>query len=185
MGVLKVAMEKTAKIVFIFLFILGASGFIHSVKATEDSREYAVKAAFIYNFAKFVSWPEESKTEPFIIGVLGEDPFGDIWNEIRSKTVRGRPITVKQCGDDLDLASQCHVLFIDHLDREKLKKAINQFQGKPVLTIGDFPLFAETGGMIAFYDSENKIRFAINLESCRKAGLVVSSNLLKLAKIVE
>ena len=182
---MKFPLGNTTKIVFILLFILGVSGFSPSLKASEDSTEYAVKAAFIYNFSKFVSWPEESNAEPFIIGVLGDDPFGDIWKEIQTKSVRGRPITVKRCGEDIFLASECQVLFIGFSDQTNLNKVLDLLKGKPILTIGDFPQFAETGGMIAFYDSEKKIRFAINPESCRKAGLVVSSNLLKLAKIVK
>jgi hypothetical protein len=180
-------MRKTTRIIFILILtgLMGARVLLSSAHALEESREYEVKAAFIYHFAKFVSWPGESKSDPLIIGVLGNDPFGKIWEEIRRKTVRGRPIVVNLCGNDLGLAKKCQVVFISRVDREKLKIILGQLFEKPVLTIADLPLFAETGGMIGFYSHENKVRFAINLESCKKAGLAVSSNLLKLARIVE
>ena len=170
----------------ILIWILAAM--LIPVYTMADSKEYAIKAAFIYNFAKFVTWPGEhslESSEELVIGVYGEsDPFGETWNEITAKTVLGKAITVRQCNKDLNLASTCHILFIDGSNPTQMKNVIESLSDYPVLTIGDRPLFAENGGMIGFYKRDNKIRFAINLNQCKESGLVLSSRLLKLAEIV-
>ena len=164
------------------------TAFLLPAYAMGDSKEYAIKAAFIYNFAKFITWPEAPESDitgEMAIGILGEDPFGDSWEGIAGKAVGGRTITIKQCNDDAVKASTCHILFINYGEKPTLKGALTYLSGKPVLTISDSPHFAGQGGMIEFYESNNRVRFAINLNKCKQTGFFISSRLLKLAKIID
>jgi YfiR/HmsC-like len=148
--------------------------------------EYQVKAAFIYNFAKFVEWPMESsaKDSPFVIGILGQDPFGGALDEIVSgKTVRDKKITVKRFSS-IDDAMNSRILFISKSEKESMGQIIKRLDGASVLTISDIGQFAEQGGMIELVIDHNRVRFAINVAATEQAGLKPSSQLLKLARIV-
>ena len=151
------------------------------------TREYRLKAAFLYNFAKFVEWPAEASSDEksaFILGVLGEnDPFGPALESIRGKTVRGRTLTIKRFEGLQDLAA-CHILFIASSEKEQLEGALEFLEGSSVLTVGEMERFAEMGGIINFVVKKNRLRFEINLDAGRRAGLEISSQLLNLADSV-
>jgi hypothetical protein len=121
---------------------------------------------------------------PFVIGVLGDDPFGPELDAIQEKTINGRQITIKrfQTIDDILL---CHLLFFSFGEKEMVKKALQKINNKNILTVGEAEGFAQTGGMIGFVQEQNKIRFEINRAAAANAGLTISSKLLKLAIIVE
>jgi hypothetical protein len=153
--------------------------------------EYRLKAAFLFNFAKFVEWPPEAfadKTSPVVIGVLGQNPFGaDLEQTIRGKTINDRPLQVKEC-QAVTQATNCHILFISTAEKKlstaekkRLGEIFDGLRGVPVLTVGETERFTQTGGMINFIMEGNKIRFEINDETAKKAGLKISSKLLSLA----
>jgi hypothetical protein len=147
--------------------------------------EYQVKAAFLFNFAKFIQWPEQAFSDsksPFSFGVLGDDPFdGDLVRATREKILNGRPLVVKACRT-LEEARNCHVLFISNSEKSRLKSIFQGLDGTHVLTVGDSANFVESGGMINFFRDGNKIRFEIKDETAKKAGLKIDSKLLGLAK---
>ncbi|MBI3810617.1 MAG: YfiR family protein [Nitrospirae bacterium] len=148
--------------------------------------EYNVKAAFIYNFAKFVEWPEDlSKGDsPFVIGILGEDPFGNVLDEtVSHKTVREKRIVVKRFSRSED-AKDCQLLFISRSGKEDIAQIVKRLGHAPVLTISDVGQFTDQGGMIQLVMDQNRVRFAINVAATEQAGLKPSSQLLKLARIV-
>lgn len=150
------------------------------------SGEYQVKAAFLYNFAKFVKWPDRAFSgpdAPFVIGVLGEDPFGDALDTIKGKTVKGRTVLVKRL-DGIRDGKSCHILFISSSESGRVKEILNSLIGSPVLLVGDMERVAQRGGMINFIIDRNKVSFEVNAEAARKAGLTISSQLLKLARTV-
>jgi len=146
--------------------------------------EYQVKAAFIFNFAKFVEWPSTAfakDNSPLIIGVLGENPFGgDLERFLRDKTVNDHPLTMRECRT-VDEAKKCHILFISASEKRRLPEILKTLQGINVLTISETDGFIETGGIVNFVSEANKIRFQINADSARSAGLKISSKLLSLA----
>lgn len=149
--------------------------------------EYEIKAAFLYNFAKFTEWPSETfseATDSLIIGVLGRDPFGNILeNIIGGKTIGGRPITIHRFPRP-GVLDRCHILYISESETHRLSDIFQRLQKASVLTVSDIPDFAQKGGMIYLYPKENKIRFAINLSQVEKARLKLSAKLLNLAQII-
>jgi hypothetical protein len=144
--------------------------------------EYAVKAAFIYNFTKFIDWPVESfvsDNAPFVVGIFGKNLFGDSLDFLIGKTVKGHPIEIRSVKNSNE-ATKTHILFIFASEKERIRKICNSFNA-PVLTIGDIEGFCDAGGIIQLITVGNKIRFKINQESARRAGLNISSHLLKLS----
>ncbi|MBI2820275.1 MAG: YfiR family protein [Acidobacteria bacterium] len=154
---------------------------------TPPPGEYEVKAAFLYNFAKFVEWPSTAfpaPDSPVIIGVLGEDPFGEALElTIAGKLVQGRPLQVQR-GQRIENVESCHILFFSSSQRRPLPELLGQLRSLPVLTVGEEEKFIEQGGVIRFLLDDNRVRFDINNLSARKAGLKISSRLLALASHV-
>jgi len=162
------------------LLVAGAA----SAARADEAGEYKVKAAFLYNFAKFVEWPDRTFSgpdAPFVIGVLGDDPFGSALDGIKGKTVKEHKVAVKRISGSSD-AGSCHVLFISSSEDGRLEEIISALGQAPVLLVGDMDRFARRGGMIKFLVENNKIAFEINAEAARRAGLTISSQLLKLAR---
>jgi len=151
-------------------------------------REYEVKAAFLFNFTRFVQWPATafaSTNSPFVIGVVGDDPFGaDLDDIVRGEIAHGHPLIVKRFGDDEDL-SRCHLLFISRSKKEGLDLLLRRLAGQPVLTVGDTGGSAERGVMVNLLLVEGSIKMEINPKAAAEAGLQISSRLLSLAKIVD
>lgn len=155
-----------------------------SIADSTISKEYKVKAAFIYNFAKFVEWPAQKladNTAPIVIGVLGPNPFGDeLENTLKGRPINGRTVIVRQF-DNLEAAKAAHLLFISLNDESKLRKALKEYG---ILTVGQSESFARNGGMITFTFEDDKLRFEINIGAAEQAGLKISAQLQKLARTV-
>ena len=150
--------------------------------------EYQLKAVFLYNFAKFVEWPAESFADdqsPIILGILGEDPFGDTIDQIiKGKTIKDRELTIKRF-EKIEKLEACHILFISSSEEKRLEEILETLRDSSVLTVGEMKQFARSGGMINFTVRESKIRFEINVDAAERAKLKISSKLLKLAKIIK
>lgn len=148
--------------------------------------EYDVKAAYIYNFAKFVEWPAGKPLDggaTLIVGIIGKDSFGPALAAIEGKVAGKRNIRVKR-DISLKTARNCDILFISHSEKDHLEEILEAVGDSGVLTIGDTKGFARQGVMINFYMEENRVRFEINAKSAGRAGLRISSNLLKIARIL-
>jgi YfiR/HmsC-like len=149
--------------------------------------EYQVKAAFLYNFAKFVEWPSRSfagPSTPFRICVLGHDPFGDALTSIvQGKSISSHPIVAMTLPSGAEIRP-CHVLFLSHTDPEILKPALERMRGFPILTVGESADFVTLGGMINFVLEEDRVRFEINLGAAEQHHLKLSSKLLAVARVV-
>jgi hypothetical protein len=143
-----------------------------------DVLEYQVKAAFLFNFLKFVEWPEAATDAPWVIGVLGRDPFGTVLDEtVRGKMVNGRKVELRRY-DKLADVKDCNILFIGRGDYER-----TGIPAQPgMLTVGEAPGFLKAGGAINFYLDDNRVRFEIRPTAASAAGLHVSSQLLKLGR---
>jgi hypothetical protein len=150
------------------------------------SSEYAVKAAFLYNFAKFVEWPAGAfpgPGEPVTFCILGEDPFGGkLEQTVEGKTVKGRPVVVLHTG--LDALGRCHILFAGSSERPRFDRILAAVGRRPILTVGDDEPFRQAGGIINFVLRESRVRFQIDRAAAERAGLKVSSQLLELAEAV-
>ena len=145
--------------------------------------EYQVKAAYLYNFAKFVEWPPEvmSSDSSFNICVLGRDPFDSTFQTtIAGESIKGKNVLVKRIPRAQD-ASGCQILFISSSEEARLKDILDVLDKMSVLTVSDMPQFTRRGGMIQFVTEANRVRFEVNLTSAERTGLTLSSQLLKVA----
>jgi hypothetical protein len=148
--------------------------------------EYQLKAAFLFNFAKFVEWPPAAfagAKAPLVIGILGDNPFhDDLARTIGNKTIDEHPLEIKELQySSLAQATNCHILFISTSEKKRLPEIFAGLKGASVLTVGETDRFTETGGMINFVPEGTKIRFQVNKDTATKAGLKISSKLLSLA----
>ena len=151
------------------------------------TREYQVKAVFLFNFAQFVEWPTNAFPEaqgPLVIGVLGENPFGGYLDEIvRGEEVNKHPLVIQRYRQAEEIKT-CHILFISQSEMDRLDQILASLKGRNILTVGDAESFARRGGMIRFVTEKNKIRMRINLETVKAAALTISSKVLRAAEIV-
>jgi hypothetical protein len=152
-----------------------------------SSSEYQVKAAFLFHFAQFVEWPEETFKDagsPLTYCTIGDDPFhGSLDTVLGGKTIGSRPFRVHHFKQPREIKG-CQVLFIGAEEKKVLPDILEGVKGNSVLTVGESEHFVRDGGMIGFLLEENRIRFEVNLETAEKAKLKVSSRLLALAKSV-
>lgn len=172
--------------------VLASMVFAHFIMATQAGAqvslsEYQIKAAYLFNFLKFVEWPEDAFADPLapiVIGIAGEDPFGSaLPNVIIGKTVQGRDLVIRKyrVGEDLRSA---HILFISISEKKRIPQLLAGLRGSSVLTVADSTDFLVEGGMIQLYYEDNRIRFAIDVDATDRAKLKISSKLLSLARVV-
>lgn len=149
--------------------------------------EYQLKAAFLFNFAKFIDWPPSSFASPqapFSICIFGNDPFGQaIDSTLKGQFIRGRSVTIQRVRDASQLR-HCQMAFIGASEQLRLQEILQIVRGASVLLVGESSGFAEDGGAIQFQIEDKRVRFSINPEAAERAGLRVSSKLLSLATIV-
>jgi len=154
--------------------------------ASLPPREYQVKAAFLYNFARFTEWPGasfSSSKEPLTICVIGEDPFQtDLDEAVKGKLAGEREILVRRLNSGA--AGTCQMAFVSTSERKRYRRLLDSLAGSGVLTVGDGAGFAQAGGVVNLVLDGGTIRFEINLDAAERAHLKISSAVLGLAKIV-
>jgi hypothetical protein len=149
--------------------------------------EYQVEAAYLYNFGRFVEWPAKSttaQTSSFTICILGKDPFGQALDAtLAGETIGTQRVAAKRISSP-QMSADCQILFISSSEANRLNKIIEALDKSAVLTVSDIPQFSQRRGMIQFVLEENRIRFEVNLTATQRAGLTLSSDLLKVATAV-
>jgi YfiR/HmsC-like len=149
--------------------------------------DYQVKAAYLYNFGRFVEWPANAAAtegSSFTICVLGDDPFGQALDAtLAGETIANQKVTARRISS-LQTGADCRILFISSSEANRLNKIIEALDKNAVLTVSDIPQFSQHQGMIQFVLEENRIRFEVNLTATQRAGLTLSSELLKVATAV-
>jgi hypothetical protein len=155
--------------------------------ATQQS-EYTIKAVFLEHFTRFIQWPESLEnagaSNPFCLGIIGENPFGSILDQIYAEQkIKNRRVKISYFSTP-DEITDCHILFISSSNKEILPEILSRTRDKPILTVSDTTGFAEIGVLINFYLAGNKIKFEINEKAVHESGLVMSYRLLNLARIV-
>lgn len=167
----------------IVLLALCASSLVFANPAPE----YRVKAAFLFNFSQFVSWPAHafsSATAPIVIAVLGSDPFGsDLDAIVNGEHVGSHPLIVRRYRDVSEVDG-CHILFIDRSESAQLPQIVQALRGRDVLTVSDIEGSAQNGVMIDLVTESNHIHMQINVAAAQASGLTISSQLLRPAHIV-
>lgn len=177
---------KDAAIIYFVIAVIPLVALPSAVSVTPT--EYQVKAAFLYYFAEFIEWPGQgsgNKNGAFVIGILGQDPFGsDIEQTLRGKTVKGRELLIRRFMDHNNL-KDCDILFISASEKERLTEIFDSLDHAKVLTVGDTDGFASLGGIINFVIENNRVHFEVNLKAASRAGLKISSKLLNVATVLE
>jgi hypothetical protein len=170
----------------LLLVALVATLSVHLESQSRPVAEHEVKAAFLYQFGKYVEWQSDQETSnPFVICVLGEDPFGLALDAIvKGKILSGRPVAIKRIIGPSELHG-CRILFVSRSEDDRLPAILKTLNRRMVLTVGEGAQFTRRGGMVAFTSEDKKVRFAINLAAVEAAKLTVSSQLLRIAASVE
>ncbi|MCC6232307.1 MAG: YfiR family protein [Verrucomicrobiales bacterium] len=168
------------------MIALASPGTSVAAATPAQNLESKLKGVFLLNFAKLVEWPATAfgnANTPVRIGILGEDPFGDVLDELfRGETARGRPLEVKRAATT-DRLTDCHIVFLSVVDEAQLRAWLGSFAGRPVLTVGDQEGFIEAGGMLQFVREGKNLRFQIHADLAATSGLKVSSRILALGKV--
>jgi uncharacterized protein DUF4154 len=154
----------------------------------EESVEYPVKLAFLFNFTKFVEWPADSfrgASAPMSICIVGDDPFSaDLEGELRTRSVGGHPVAVKRL-KPTDTLSMCQMVFVPVTAKDQSARIVKGLKGASTLTVGEAEGFAVLGGIINLTVEGNKLHFEVNLSAAERAKLKISSKLLSMAKIIK
>jgi hypothetical protein len=148
--------------------------------------EYQVKAAYLFNFAKFVEWPVgafATPDAPLVIGIYGPDPFGAALEAlVRDKRVAGRPLVIRRSGSITDLRTS-HLVFVSATAKDALPAVLARLSGATVLTVGEDERFIESGGVVRFELVDGRVGFTIDVGAASRARLTISSQLLRLARV--
>lgn len=181
-------MRSEPRIFFIWA-AFGAALLCCATRASAQSgsnREYEIKAAFLYNFINYIDWPGNALPagETLTLGVVGDDPFGPALEPLNGKVIKGRKLVVKKVAT-IPEAKTCQILFISPSEKPRVPEILGQLKDAKILTISETEGFAERGGIINFIEERNKVRFEINADAARRTGFTISSELLKLARIVK
>ncbi len=149
--------------------------------------EYTAKATFLWNFTRFCEWPSNAFTSPnapFIVTVVGKNPFGsDLAEAFKGENVHGHPIQLKTVKNVDDL-KQCHLVFIAASEKDRVGELLAKLKGAPVLTVSEVERFGQRGGLVNFYMDNGVPKFQINLNAFKASGLNIQAKLLRLARIV-
>jgi len=168
---------------FVAVWVFLCTGMVQAQQP--KPKEYEVKAAYLYNFGRFVRWPvTAAQDKSFPICVLGQDPFGPTLDStLAGEALDGKPVVVRRISRAQDVGD-CRILFISSAEESHLKQILVALEKTDVLTVSDMPDFSRQGGMIQFVLEAGKVRFEINLASAEAAKLIVSADLLKVAATV-
>jgi len=171
------------------LFAALACQFAASGRAEDPPKklESHVKAAFIVKFASFIEWPAGACADtnaPFLIGILGTDPFGKDFDEaLKTESIKGRRVEIRRASQ-VDKLADCQMVFVADSETGRLEAILRRLQRKPVLVISDTPGAAQRGSMINFFKENGKVRFEFNVAAAEYANLRLSAKLLQVGRIV-
>ncbi len=147
--------------------------------------EYEIKSGMLYNFTYFVEWPSDllARTKTLNVCIAGEAPSNRAFSRLHGKPYRDRTINVRHISDPGGGAG-CNVLFLNRSENHNLPAYLQMAHKRSILTVSDIDNFASRGGIIGFFELEGKVRFEVNLVAAAQARIEISSQLLKLARIV-
>lgn len=167
---------------FYIIFLLSLLSWSPQLQAAQEPNEELIKAAYLFNIAKFINWPKSAFSDPnsaFVIGVLGEKKITEHLQPLLTKTVNKRPINIKIYKSIHDV-SGCHILYLGTSKTES-QADLTALKSRPIVTVGEDKNFAATEGIIQFIPVRGRLRFIINLANADAAGVRIDSQLLSLA----
>lgn len=168
--------------------VLAVSGLLVSRSLTAQAAtptEYEVQAAYLSNFGRFIEWPAgDGDKDPFYVCVLGVDPFGSILDAaLKGESINGEPMIPKRIAAPAE-AANCRIVYLNPTKNTQMRAILAALRNMSVVTVSDAADFTRQGGMIQFVLDGNRVRFEINLAAAQRAGLALSSELLKVAAAV-
>jgi len=176
--------RRASGVLLALIWMIGAANARDAAEAERPSQQ-DVEAAYLYNFGKFVRWPQIAAQGPLTICVAGRDSMSqEIARLVTGETIEGRPLQVRT-PDSAERVEGCSILFIGAPQSDRVAEFLSAASGKPVLTVGDTPDFLVRGGMIQFVLVEDHVRFSVNLAAATHSNLQLSSELLKVALAVQ
>ena len=188
MPILNLAWKGKVLPIALFWVLLVGMGRPNLFAETAISKEYQIKAVFLFNFAQFVKWPSKAFSRPdgpFTIGILGNDPFSTFLDEtVKGEKVEGHPLVIRRCGS-AEEAEGCQILFISGSEASRMESILAVLKGRNILTVSDTEGFLRDGGVVRFVTEENRIHFRISPEAAKHAKLAISSKVLRLAQIAK
>jgi len=161
---------------FIVTFAISCYGI-----AADDELELKIKAAYLYNFTRFVQWPDSTNAAtvvPFNICVLGKSPFRNSLDSLEKRTVKQRPIEVRYM-KDISAIHNCQILYVSSSETRRLKNILPHLENKPILTVASIPDFVNRGGMLGLKLVDGKVRLEANLDTVNQSNLIISAKLLE------
>lgn len=168
------------------MILVLSTGLLPAAVPVAPPNEYALKSVFLYNFCHFIEWPESAFTspnEPFIIGIVGDDPFGPSLKEaVEGESYHNHPIVIEHYRGPKDIR-HCHLLFVPRSEGGNVDAILGTLNSKSVVTVGETEDFLDHGGMIALPTDRNRVHLRIKPATMRAANLSVSSKLLRVADI--
>ena len=174
---------KQITLKFAIFLSLGLVSLIPASSLADNISEYTIKAAFIYNFARFTEWPDES--DELRVCIYGDDPFGTAIDKLSGERIKGRTIEVVRTKSINDVKS-CHIAFLNIIppERRLFTRALRSIQGASVLTISDAEGVIDFGVMIGLRIDNDKVAFDVNHTVAKASNIGISAKLLRLAKVV-
>lgn len=168
---------------FVFLLTL-----CQPLPLAAQDQEYTVKAIFLEKFLDYIDWPEESgiadTSSPFVLAVIGDNPFGTLLDDLfAGQKIKNKKAEIRYLKTPEQI-NDCHLLFISRSMKNKLSSIMSQVKGKPILTVGDTPGFAESGVHINFKIDGRKTRFELNAEAVKRTDFTIKYNLIRAATLV-
>ncbi len=181
--------KKTGVTIILILLLIfaGIRGGASVLYAKPNLKEYSVKAAFLFNFGKFIEWPSgtfPNSSSSLNLYILGNDPFGETLKTIEGKLVKERELVIKKCSRVEEIIG-CHILFISSSEKKNLLEIFAKIENMPILTVGEIKGFCKSRGIINFKTKKKKVLLEINVDAAQRAGLKISSKLLRLSEIIK
>ena len=156
--------------------------------AVDNITETKIKAAYLYNFTKFIDWDAEfpsTPASPITICVLGDNDIADNLEEVANRLIKERPLQIKRNNiNDINLLPHCNVLFIGNSTQQQFPEILQALKGSHVLTVSDMPRFSYRGGAIGFFVEKDRVKIEINERAVREAGLKIGAQLMEVGRIV-
>lgn len=171
--------------VFFAVYCIGISGMC-SVYASESSQEYQLKAGFLVNFVRFITWPEKTFTSPeadIVVCVAGENPFGKALDGVHQKKIGNRHLRVVYA-PSLQSIPPCHLLYVAQSETKNIVALSKRIESQPLVAVSDIEGFAKAGGGIEFITRNNRLAFIINYTAIKKHDVQLRASLLELAASV-
>lgn len=172
--------------ILLYTLLLSASCALNADAINGPGKEHEIKAAIIYHILHFVNWPEKSVSlskKKLVLGILGENPFGDMFDSVRGESIFGKRFDIRFIPSPLsyDKVAGCHALYISQSETEQLTQIISILKGSGAITISDIEQFIDRGGMVGLVPTGGKIRFEINKTSIDGEKIKIAARVLRLA----